>query len=195
MFDNFANDSVTVRRDDGTLVREGVRADVQTGMIFIDDASVQIGPGYEISRVLPNGLTETYEVIEPGFYQASLGIEAHYQVKVRRKGSAPRSPSTITYNVTGPNAKVNIGSYDRSHNVVYHSGGSDELFANIRSAIEEGMPDAEHRESALDAVRGMEAAAGTASFVEHYTRFVSVIADHITLIAPFIPALTQLIPQ
>ena len=196
LFDSFANDHVTVTAADGTVVRERVAADVQTGMIFINDASVQIAPGYEISRTVPSGLTEVFVVVDPGFYAASHGMEAHYQIKVRRKEATQRPPNVVTYNVTGANAKINIGSYDASHNLVFHPGYADELFASIRSAVDAGITDANQRQSVLDAVAAMEQSAGTPAFLERYTRFVGVVADHITLIAPLIPALTQLIqPQ
>ena len=39
----------------------------------------------------------------------------------------------------------------------------------------------------------MQAAAGTRSFVDRYKEFITLAADHVTVFAPFLPALTQLL--
>jgi hypothetical protein len=195
MWDSFDNDIVNITKSDGAIVRENVPADVQSGLIFIHDPSVPIAPGYEISRVVPSGLTEVYVVVDPGFCQAFGAIEAHYQVKVRRKEAIQGASSVVNYNLTGANPRVNIGSYDASHNVVFHSGDHRELFDRIRDAVQDGVTDLKERDSVLEAVSAMEHAVGAPTFIEQYTRFVGIIADHITLITPFIPALTQLISQ
>jgi hypothetical protein len=39
----------------------------------------------------------------------------------------------------------------------------------------------------------LEKAKGEKSFLTHYQEFIAVAADHMTLLCPFIPALTQMI--
>jgi hypothetical protein len=39
----------------------------------------------------------------------------------------------------------------------------------------------------------LEAAKGSGNFLEKYQGFISAVANHITIVAPFIPALTQML--
>ena len=75
--------------------------------------------GDEIRRKLPNGTEETFEVVDPVYYEGLGGaIPPHYQVKIRRKGAFPSGTGGhLTFNVSGQNSRVNIGSVDRSTNL------------------------------------------------------------------------------
>lgn len=194
VFHQMARDIVTVLHSDGSLVRENVRANVQAKSISIFDMSIPIEPGYIITRQVPSGIVEEFIVVDPGYSAQFHGIPAHYTIKYRRKDAVSR-PAGAVYNVTGPNARINIGSYDASRNINFHAGSADELFSLIRAAISDGLESQEECEKALEAVAEMETALGTPTFVDRYTRFVGVVADHITLVAPFIPALTELLAK
>ena len=67
------------------------------------------------------------------------------------------------------------------------------LFDSLRSVIRESLEDESVGEHLLQQVDAMQAAVGTKTFAERYKEFVSVAADHMALIAPFLPALTQLL--
>lgn len=195
MIRQMARDLITISRPDGTQVAANVRAGVQSKTIFFWDTRIPIEPGYIISRTLPSGVLEEFVVDEPGYTQGTgRAIPPHYQIKFHRKGAESDKRSGVTYNVTGNNARINIGSYDASHNIVFHSGPPEELFAAIRAAIESAIPDTE-RKAILDAVEGMEVELDKASFVDRYKSFMEVIATHVTVFAPFIPALTSLLPH
>ena len=45
----------------------------------------------------------------------------------------------------------------------------------------------------ISAVNNMQESVGTKSFAEKYNNFIQSAANHMTLFAPFIPALTQLL--
>ena len=90
-FDHFLTDKVTLIKRSGMLAAD-IPASVQNNKIFINDASLVIEPGDLIERVASNGLRETYEVVDPGFYEKFHSMEAHYQVTVRRSSNAPTSP-------------------------------------------------------------------------------------------------------
>jgi hypothetical protein len=64
---------------------DNIKALVQPEMIFIADASLPIEEGDRITRELPNGLVESYLVLDRGFYSAMPRMDAHYQVKVRKE--------------------------------------------------------------------------------------------------------------
>lgn len=82
-FDEFMTDQVALIKRDGER-RDGIPASVQRDKIFIDDASLIIEPGDLLEREASNGLLETFEVVDPGFNEAWGGIDAHYQIAVRR---------------------------------------------------------------------------------------------------------------
>jgi hypothetical protein len=107
----------------------------------------------------------------------------------------PSAPPSISYNVSGANARVNINSVDSSMNVV--SETSTELFRELLTAIRESKTDIESRARLEEAVRNLEANAGTSRFGAAYTSFMSVLADHIQvfgpIVAPYLPALARLI--
>jgi len=111
------NDLVTLVKKDGTVQKEGIKAQVSTGLIITSDATLPIEPGDHFIRIQPSGLAEDYIVIDPGFMSAGRGlIPPHFQSKVRRSDAPVAPPSTIINNIHGPNARVNINSTDNSTN-------------------------------------------------------------------------------
>lgn len=110
------NDIVTLVKKDGTVLREGLKAQVSSGLIITSDATLPIEPGDHFVRIQPSGLAEDYIVIDPGFMSAGRLIPPHFQTKVRRSDAPVAPPSTIINNIHGPNARVNINSTDNSTN-------------------------------------------------------------------------------
>ena len=84
MFKEFMTDKVTLVKNNG-IRYENICSNVQTKLIFIDDATIPIEEGDRLIRILPNTLEEVYVVIDRGFYSGMGGIKAHYQVKVRKE--------------------------------------------------------------------------------------------------------------
>ena len=103
----------------------------------------------------------------------------------------PAAGPQVVYNLIGPNARVNIQSSDSSTNVV--SAESAVLFDNLREAIQKSSLDSTVAQELLQNVNAMQSAAGTKTFGGRYKEFIAVAADHMTLVAPFLPALTQLL--
>ena len=184
-------DKITLVKQDGTRY-ENVPAQVDPRMIFIDDAELPVEEGDRLERVLSNGLIERYVVLDRGFYSAGGGFPAHYQAKVRKETAIdPGRPPSQVYNVHGPNARINVNSQDQSTNVSF--AGNTSVFAAAQGAIAgASMPDAD-RQEILTRLRDLEAAAGTQTFVERYQQFITAAANHMTVLAPFLPAITQLL--
>ena len=149
-------------------------------------------PVYIISRNLPNGLVERYLVLDRGFFDTFHGIGAHYQVKVRKESSIQNTQNPpIVYNLHGSNPKVNINSQDSSINITHIT--NENGFEQLKKAIEENIAELKTREVYLKNLEDLQESVGSNSFLEKYQRFISTTADHISIIAPFIPFLTQLI--
>ena len=196
IFRSLKNDRVTLVKKDGQRF-ENLPASVQSGLIFTDNPKIPIEEGDQFERELPSGIVEVFTVVDSGFQQGLRTIPSHYQSKVRKNTAvSPPSPRPtaerhVVYNLIGTNARVNIQSSDSSTNVV--SVESAVLFDNLREAIGKSSLDSKGARELAEHVNAMQSAAGTKMFGEHYKEFIAVAADHMTLIAPFLPALTQLL--
>lgn len=153
MFEDFATDNISVIKKDGQK-HEGLKASVQKGKIFLSDSSVLIEPRDHIVRHMSNGGTETFEVVDPGFFEAVMDFEAHYQMTVRRLGDAEaeRVAQTITYNFHGDNARVNNHSVDNSCNTVSHSSQISSYITELKSEIEKLDLRSSDKQDALEIV-------------------------------------------
>jgi hypothetical protein len=100
------------------------------------------------------------------------------------------SSNVTTFSVTGPNARVNVGSTDNSTNVVLTD--NSELFQQLRDLLPQ-IPDSAKRAAMASVVDDMEQSAGRPSFTQHYTRFISLAADHVGLFSALLPAITALL--
>ena len=192
----FLNDRVTLVKKDGQRF-ENLSASVQPGLIFTDNPKIPIEDGDQFERQLPSGIVEVFTVVDSGFQQGLDIISAHYQSKVRKNtAESPRSPRPaaepqVVYNLIGSNARVNIQSSDSSTNVV--SVESAVLFDDLRETIRESSLDSTVEQQLIQNVEAMQSAVGTKKFAEHYGEFIAAAADHMTLVAPFLPALAQML--
>jgi hypothetical protein len=181
-------DRLTLRKLNGTVI-ENVRAAVSSNRIIIPDGSLLIEEGDALERHLSNGLTEHYTVDDRGFYEH--GPQPHYQIKASKATAIPRSaPATTVYSVTGPNARINVHSSDASFNVAMDSAA---LLDRLATAIEAGVAVVDERRELLSRIDELRANAGTPKFLDAYQRFITGAANHMTIIAPFLPALGQLL--
>jgi hypothetical protein len=105
-------------------------------------------------------------------------------------GQAPGGMVTNIYHLYGPNSRVNNQSTDNSTNVSTVTG--EQLFVQLREAIR-ALPDAIERAEILAKLDALEAAKGFTTFSEKYQSFIAAAANHINILAPFIPALTQML--
>ena len=107
------------------------------------------------------------------------------------EGIKPLKHQTTIYNVTGPHSRVNVNSVDSSTNIV--NTDVSQLFASMRSAIEDPSLDEFTRGTLRERINEMEAATGTATFPAKYAEFIQVAANHIAVFQPFLSALAQLL--
>jgi hypothetical protein len=66
------------------------------------------------------------------------------------------------------------------------------LFDGLRKAIAAGVP-AERREDILKKVDEMQATVHTPAYLQRYREFMEILADHVTVAAPFLTALATLL--
>lgn len=187
---NFPTEKIRIIKQDLSVISD-VNAFVDTSMIFIDDATLLIEEGDIIERSLPSGANEQYLVIDRGFHRGVRGIPDHYQVKVEKKTAYTKISSghVINYNI-GKADRININSTDNSTN--YHISAKDISVMDSLRDLAKGL---ENEEEIITAVDNMQESVGTKSFTEKYNAFIQCAANHMTLFAPFIPALTALLSK
>jgi hypothetical protein len=117
------------------------------------------------------------------------------RVQLDRKRLAPKktepAPSITVYHVEGDNSRVNVNSADSSVNVVTKT--SEQIFANLRQQVESGLQEGSERMVILQKLTALEQAQGCPSFAQRYTDFIATAANHMALLTPFIPALTEML--
>jgi hypothetical protein len=166
------------------------KAAVLPERIIVFDTSIPIGVGDEVRRKLPSGQDEAFEVTDPTFFEKLHGTKAHYQLKYRRKGVFPHGAGgNYTVHVTGSNSRVNIASTDRSTNVVVEG----DVFGNLTAVLRQEVREGAELDRLLAAVEEMRTKQKSPGFAAAYQKFVSIAADQIAIIAPFLPALANLI--
>jgi hypothetical protein len=185
------HDSIAIVKKNGQRF-ENINASVQKNKIFHAAAHIPVEEGDIYERKLSNGLVERYEVLDAGYYDVRGSIGPHYQSDVRKLTKLSSSPSSnINVQVIGPNARFNYQSNDSSTNTSLTDSGG--VFHDIRLALEQAISDQQESQNVQSLLDELQKAQGTSSFNSKYRQFISSVADHITIVAPFIPRLTELL--
>jgi hypothetical protein len=151
-------DKICVLKKDGTRSDE-IKASVQSDQITIMQSQPIIETGDLIVRKMSNGGEETFEVVDPGFYEGLDDVPAGYIARVRKLGlpEAKTAMQSITYNVHGNNARINHHSVDHSTNIVQEQVDVGRLITALRQAIESADLSAVEKIDAFDIIEGVEA--------------------------------------
>jgi len=146
-------DKIKVIKSNGQEI-ENLKANVQSKGIYLMQSNVLIEPHDLIQRIMSNGGTETFKVIDPGFNEGFHGIPAHYQMKVQKLGvpEVEKAIHSIIYNISGPNARINNNSADNSTNIININQDIAEHLSALRQEIEKTVKTSEEKKDALDAI-------------------------------------------
>ncbi len=90
----------------------------------------------------------------------------------------------------GHNSRLNVHSADHSENTV--SVSKDQVFVELREKAQT-ITDEQTRIDVLERIDALDNAKGTGGFLSAYQAFMSIASDHITVFAPLLPALAQLL--
>ncbi len=189
MLSSFPREKVKLLKKNSIII-EDIDALVQSDLILIEDATLDIEEGDTIERVLPTGKSEYYLVLDRGFHKAFGRFKDHYQVSVKKQSSIDltRNENVVNnYNI-GTAEKVNINSTDNS--VTYNITTED---VALMEALKMAAKDLENKDAVIQSIEEMKSSIGQKSFAEKYNAFIQGVANHMTIFAPFIPALTQLL--
>jgi hypothetical protein len=146
-----------------------------------NDVSVRKGPSIE--AVLPQ-LLQILGRLE------SMNQDGEIPAEESRRGRR-RTETVNIYNLHGSHSRVNIRSEDRSVNV--SSITEPQVFSGIRDAVNQGVSDVIDRREILEKLAALEKSVNSGDFTSKYKEFINIVADHMTIILPFLPALTQML--
>ncbi|HCE2682873.1 hypothetical protein [Vibrio parahaemolyticus] len=157
MFSDLMRDKVTVLKQNGEKY-EDIQASVPSKKTFIQRSDILIETGDLIQRKMSNGGIETYEVIDPGFHEGGSIIPGGYQIKHKNLGlpEAEKAVQSITYNLNGPNSRVNNHSTDNSTNVVNENSAVAEHIDLLRAEINRLVQSTQEKQDALEIVDAIE---------------------------------------
>lgn len=142
-----------------------------------------------------NDASKDYELFsaeEQMFWNRQISfIVSQYKACLTDKTQQPPvQPATINYNLSGAGARVNINSTDSSINVI--STEVSKVFTQVRDAVSQ-ISDPSARTQIELAIGEMEHAHGSSNFLQKYQAFITSAANHMTVLASIIPALTSLL--
>ena len=146
-------------------------------------------------------VVRTFSVAESTYLQLigqDIGLHPNeIRTQIDRRRLMPKKTEAGTsiniYHVTGHNNRWVTHSQDNSINVVTQS--SEQIFASLRREIESRVPPGEEQTDILNRLTELEQAQSSSSFKQRYVDFIAVAANHISLIAPFVPALTEMLQK
>lgn len=157
--------------------------------LVVDDVkTADIRVGDEIRLPLPNGRDEAFTVIDPKYYDSNSIFPPHYQIQIKRKDIYEHNKGGF-YNIKlhGDGSRINIGSTDNSVNI----SNKADTFSEIKKEIQKFEIDSDVKEKLLESIDGMRDAKTQEQFGSYYHRFIASAANHMTIITPFLPSLTN----
>jgi hypothetical protein len=120
--------------------------------------------------------------------------EKGYKSAQKTQSKPGRAPSTQNVHISGGHfhqSPIGIGGHVTQS--LTGTFGDAPVFANLRKAIDESSLDDIERGRLLNGVSAMEKAPDRTGFVDRYRDFISLAADHMTIIGPLLPALSALL--
>jgi len=158
---------------------------------FLEETDIQVGDWLE-GKVTRNIIT--IRDITVDYYQGEILQQKGYyltKIEFEEKKALQIPNQSIIYNLNGANTRVNNHSKDYSVNIINMS--SSDLFDEVRRILTENVTNQEELRELRLLVNDMENNQNTPRFIQAYTKFITSAADHITVLSPVIPALTQII--
>jgi|GEM_PF-2767359 len=183
-------------RDDQNLgiIRGLMNTEKSTGrnyIGFLRDVDIQVGD-WVIGTVTGNKLY-IRDITAASFQGEVYQQKCFYSTKVEyeERETLRRPTQSIVYNLNGANTRVNNHSTDQSINVV--NASNHEVFDEIKKILSDNVDNQDELRELRLLVNNMESTQNTSAFTQSYQKFITSAANHMTILSPFIPALTQMI--
>jgi hypothetical protein len=148
---------------------------------------IQLSPGHVVSILS----TVRNMVLDWAIEMERTGvIGSDFSFDAVEKAQAKSAMATFHVETIG-NFIGNMGSENSTGSITATQGVNEtDVFKQLASALAAGAAATSERQALLSAVSAMEVArSDRASFAGAYGRFISVAANHMAIVAPFLPAL------
>lgn len=187
MHDPMMKDKITLKKKNGEEYKD-IPSLVDTKKVFTNSVEIPFEEGDYLCRTLPNGLEESYLIIQAHYYDGIGGIPSNYQIEVRKTTREEFSnfKTVNNYNISSNSGKININSTDNS--TTYNN--LDDLFKELHS-VANSIEDSDVNIHEL--INDMKENVGKQGYIDKYKSFIQNMANHMVLFTPFIPALTNLL--
>lgn len=185
--ENFPTEEIEIFDEYGKYIAN-VKGFFGKEYLTITDVSIPIVEGQYIIRKLPNGVNEKYEIINSKYNKGNEDICDFYKLTLKKSTIKNKETKTIINNIYNCE-KVNVDSIDNSVNIKLNN--SEELILNeIKKILDSIQENNKEKKELFDE---MCKNIGKKTFLEKYQLFIASMADHITVLTPFIPFLRSLI--
>ena len=174
----------------GQLVKDGIKGRIADNKIITFDIEPKFQKNDLLLRALPNGLEEIYVIDEPKFNTGIGGIKSFFEIVVHNNNQQPDTKANIinhyntTHNtITGNNNNFNMNSPGSTFI------NNPTLFDSLKLVIEQQVSEKE-KEKLLDIVDRMSKSQTKDDYISCYNTFIQAIANHMSILATFIPQLS-----
>ena len=184
----FANDTIKLIKKDGSEI-ENIKAQVQPKVILVYDISICFDEGDIITRELPNKKVEYYRIVNPIYDNGFKSIPPFYKLEVEKTTALPKTKTPSVKIINNINAsegsKVLVAAVDNSVNIT-----SQDL--SVFDELIEAVKKIQNSNEMIAKIEQMKASVhDKESYRQKYCDLIQIAAAHMTIIAPFIPALTK----
>lgn len=158
---------------------------------FVPEVDIQVGDWLE-GKVTKNVFfirDITSDIVDGEVFQKKCFFLT--RVEYEEREALQRPAQSIVYNLNGANTRVNNHSTDQSINVV--NASNHEVFDEIKKILSENVDNQDELRELRLLINNMESTQNTSAFTQSYQKFITSAANHMTILSPFIPALTQMI--
>ena len=166
-----------LKKQDGREIE--ITASIQSQKIYVRDVTIPFEEGDVIIQTLPSGIKKQYKIIDTICYaNSSL---AHWELTFEKMINRQDRVASSIVNMQAE--KIYLNSIDNSVNKQ-----PDEetlvIFNDIRNTLQKGI---------IEALDELIASVGSEKYPSKYAKFIQSAANHITIISPFIPFLSDLL--
>lgn len=172
-----------LKKRDGREIE--ITASIQSQKIYVRDVTIPFEEGDVIIQTLPSGIKKQYKIIDTICYaNSSL---AHWELTFEKMINRQDRVARSIVNVQAE--KIYLNSVDNS---VDKQPDEETLaiFNDIRNTLQKGIIGDKVIIEALDE---LIASVGSEKYPSKYAEFIQSAANHITIITPFIPFLSDLL--
>jgi hypothetical protein len=171
----------------GGKVFENVKGNIQKNIVAIKDHEIPVEAGDIIEQIFPSGVVVRNEIIDVRYFGSKKHGFPAYECDLKTQSNiAPKAQNTV-FNISDAE-KININSIDNSVNNITIT--PDEVFDKLSDVI---VTQLNNNQELLKLLAEMKIEKGKPNFALKYKNFIELASPHMSIIAPFISALTQMI--